>query len=350
MLSVRIHAKGDVRLDEVTEPAAAPETVILTGGYTGICGSDLHLYFAPEAMHWDFTSPAPLTGARWPQILGHEFSGEVAAVGEGVDAVRTGDRVAVFPYHTCGSCPPCRAGRYTLCWQIAFEGIQGRSGGMATHKIVPAENCFVLPDGVDLRLGALVEPMAVAWHGVELAGVEPGEAALVLGGGPIGVGAYFALRAGGVSRVVVSEPSPHRRQLLARIGVEHVVDPISQDLVEYCRALTDGAGVAATVDCAGAPRAFAEGLSSLAFGGRMVIVAAYEEPVELPVTLLAGDRSIRSSAVYTREDFAAVIAAMDRGVHRMDGGWVEPVEFEDVVDALHELRAGKRMKVLVRTP
>lgn len=350
MRAVRIHGKGDVRVEELDTPAVAPGKVLLTGGYTGVCGSDLHMYYAPEAFVWDFSRPAKLTGATWPQILGHEFSGTVAVVGDGVTNVKPGDRVAVFPYHYCGECPGCLAGDYTACRYIAFEGIQGQSGGMAQVKSIEAGKCFVLPDGVDLRLGALVEPMAVAWRGVELSGASETDAALVVGGGPIGLGAYFALTARGVRTIVVSEPSAERRAVLKAVGAEHVFDPASENVVDYVRGLTADIGVQVAIDCAGAPRAFPDAMRALGLAGRMVVVAAYEQPVELRPELLSGGKSIRSSAVYTREDFGEVIGAMACGVYRIDGGWVETTGFDGVEDALHHLRAGKGMKIVVETP
>jgi (R,R)-butanediol dehydrogenase/meso-butanediol dehydrogenase/diacetyl reductase len=349
MRALRIHGKGDIRIEELPAPVVAPGKVLLTGGYTGVCGSDLHLYFAPEAFPWDFSTPAQLTGATWPQILGHEFSGQVTAVGDGVENVRPGDRVAVFPYHYCGECPACRAGRYTSCFLMAFEGIQGRSGGMAQVKVVDATQCFTLPDTVDLRLGALVEPMAVAWHGAAL-GSSEARAAVVVGGGPIGVGTYFALQSQGVETVVVSEPSAERRAVLAALGAQHVVDPMTENLVDRIHELTNGTGADVVIDCAGVPQAFPDALRSLGLGGRMVIVAAYEKPIEINANLLFGDRSIRTSAVYTREDFAAVIEAMGHGLYRTDGGWIDTIAFEGVETALQNLRAGKGMKVLVETP
>jgi (R,R)-butanediol dehydrogenase/meso-butanediol dehydrogenase/diacetyl reductase len=347
--SVRIHGKGDIRIEDIDEPVLQPGTVILSGGYTGVCGSDLHMFFAPESLSWDFSRPAELTGAVWPQILGHEFSGRVVAVADDVETIAPGDLVAVLPYHTCGWCAACVAGREMFCPLITLEGILGRSGGMAARKIVEARDCFVLPEGLDLRFGALVEPMAVAWHGVTLAAPEADRGALVVGGGPIGVGAYFALKAFGVETVVVSEPSADRRAILAGLGVEHLVDPTTESVVGRCRELTSGAGVQVGIDCAGAPRAFPESMRALSLGGRMVIVAAYESPIEMHSSLLLGDKSIRSSVVYTREDFAAVIDAMGRGLYRSDG-WIDTIEFEGVEGALHDLRAGRRMKVLVRTP
>lgn len=146
--------------------------------------------------------------------------------------VKVGDNVAVFPYHFCGQCAACQAGDPALCPKMAFEGIQGRSGGMAEVKLVDAEKCYVLPEGTSLELGALVEPMAVAFHGVKLSEPEGAKCALVVGGGPIGVGAFFALKSLGVDTIIVSEPSAARREVLARIGVEHLIDPTTQDVPE----------------------------------------------------------------------------------------------------------------------
>jgi len=350
MKAVRIHGVKDVRVEEQPDIVVEPNTVALSGGYTGVCGTDLHLYFEPEAFPGDFLRPAKLTGATWPQILGHEFSGVVTEVGAGVIDVVPGDSVAVFPYHFCGECPACSAGHTTDCEHMAFEGIQGRCGGMAQTKLVSANQCFKLPPGVDLILGALVEPMAVGWHGVTVSKVKRGESALVLGGGPIGIGTYFALRAKGVWPVIVSEPMAERRAILKRAGVEIVVDPAARDLLTEVRRHTSGQGVAATIDTAGSPEAFIEGMQCLAVDGRMVTIALYKRPIPLTRHLLAAGRSIRSSAVYSRDDFHQVIQAMQAGLISLKGDWIRIVDFEDVVQAMEAGRAGDGMKVLVRTP
>ncbi|WP_427008581.1 alcohol dehydrogenase catalytic domain-containing protein [Pseudarthrobacter sp. H2] len=350
MKAIRIHGEGDLRIEELLDPSIAPGMVLLTGGYTGVCGTDLHLYFESEIYPADFSQPATLTGATWPQIFGHEFSGEVAQVGPDVTNLKPGDRVAVFPYYHCGHCLACEAGHATDCEHMAFEGIQGRSGGMAQSKLVPAELCFALPEEVDLVLGALVEPMAVAWHGVNIADVMVGDSALVLGGGPIGIGAFFALRARGVEQIIVSEPSAQRRAVLERVGIHNIIDPTSQNLQNEVRQLTAGRGVAATIDTAGSPLAFVEGMQSLAVGGRMVTIAMYKESIPLTRSLLVAGRSIRSSVVYSHEDFRAVIDAMRDGTISLEGEWVRLIEFADITTAMEQLRSGGTMKVLVRTP
>jgi (R,R)-butanediol dehydrogenase/meso-butanediol dehydrogenase/diacetyl reductase len=152
MKAIRIHGAEDVRVEVVNRPRATPGTVLIRNAFAGICGTDLHLFFAPESFNANFHQPAPLTGATWPQILGHEFSGTVVEVGEGVKSVAVGEDVAVFPYHSCGMCRACRSGQTTGCELMAFEGIQGRSGGMAEFSSVSAEQCFALPPSVGLAL------------------------------------------------------------------------------------------------------------------------------------------------------------------------------------------------------
>lgn len=344
MRAVRLHTTEDLRVEDVAEPTPGPGEVRLRNAYAGICGSDLHMYYAPRPA--GMGSPHPLTGATRPQVLGHEFSGTVVELGEGVAGVSVGDRVAVFPIYFCGECAACRQGRVNACRQIGFHGLTSHGGGMAESTVVAASMLHVLPESVDLRLGALVEPMAVAWHAVRMSGVRPGQAALVCGAGPIGIGLWFALRARGVDAVVVSEPSPQRRAATVRVGAAAVVDPVAEDLGERLRAVTpDGADVA--FDAAGVGPAVTSALDLLAPGGRLVVVAMHERPMGLDITpLVMGEASIVGSLAYLPEDFNAVIGAMAAGRYDLTG-WVDEVGFDEVAHTLGRLRAGHGMKVLV---
>ncbi|MGO3152402.1 MAG: alcohol dehydrogenase catalytic domain-containing protein [Galactobacter sp.] len=351
MKAAVIYDQEDLRIEEVPTPTAEPGKVILEGGFNGICGSDLHFYYEPEETAaptgWKLHEPAELTGAQWPQIFGHEFSGTVTAVGEGVSKVKVGDDVAVFPYHFCGRCEACQSGRPNLCERMAFEGIQGRSGGMAEVKIVDEDMCFVLPEGISLELGALVEPMAVAFHGVMQSKPQDAKCALVLGGGPIGVGAFFALRSLGVEHIIVSEPSADRRETLARIGVEHLIDPVSQSVPEAVREINGGVGSDVVIDCAGAPVAFQGAVDALKMGGRLVVIAGYAKPVTFNPGTLGGSKSISNSMTYTPEDFQHVLNGMAAGNYTTEGGWISKIGLDDVENAIHQLRTGSGMKILV---
>jgi len=347
MRAARFHRKEDLRVEDVEEPTPGPGEVKLRNAYSGICGSDLHVYFTPEAAGLDFEHPHPLTGALPPQILGHEFAGEVVEVGEGVEGIAVGDRAAVWPVYYCGECPACRKGMYNVCQKIGFHGLTSHGGGMAEFTTVPASMLHVLPENVDLRLGALVEPMSVAWHAVAQVDVPTGGTALVAGAGPIGIGVWFALRARGIERVLVSEPSAERRAIVEALGAT-TVDPVGGDLAAAVAQLTDGQGVDAAFDAAGVGAAITSGLSSLTPGGRLVVVAVHERPMDfLPTQLVMAETGIVGSLAYLPEDFDAVIAAMADGVYDTTG-WVEEVDLDGVVDAFQRLRSGAGAKILVR--
>jgi (R,R)-butanediol dehydrogenase/meso-butanediol dehydrogenase/diacetyl reductase len=342
--AARLHTTEDLRVEEIDEPTPGPGEVKLRNAYAGICGSDLHSYSMPRPP--GMGRPHPLTGATRPQVLGHEFSGTVVGLGPGVTGVSVGDRAAVFPIYSCGSCAACRKGRVNACRQIGFHGLTAAGGGMAEFTVVAASMLHVLPESVDLRMGALVEPMAVAWHAVRVSGVRPGQSALVAGAGPIGIGLWFALRAHGVDAVVVSEPGPPRRAAIARLGAAAVVDPVAEDLGHSLRAVApDGVDVA--FDAAGVGAAITSSLDLLAPGGGLVVVAMHERLVELDVTpVVMGERSIVGSLAYLPEDFDAVIGAMADGRYDLTG-WVAEIALDEVTHALGELRAGRGMKVLV---
>lgn len=349
MKAVVIHGKEDVRVEDVDTPKVEAGKVLLKGGFCGICGSDLHLYYAPEEMGMDFNAEHPITGAKWPQIFGHEFSGTVEEVGEGVEDIKVGDNVAVIPLRNCGECDTCKSGNPNICPKLTFDGIQSPTGGMAEYKLVDASQCFVLPEGTSLEMGALVEPMAVAYQAARLGKAEGEKVGVVVGGGPIGVGAYFALKSFGVEKIIVSEVSEERRKVFENFGAEYIVDPTKDKLVEKVFEISEGKGAGIVIDCAGAPAAFPDAVGSLGIEGRLVVAAVYEKPVEFNPYALFGNKQITMCMAYTHEDYAGVIDGIKRGVYTTEGGWVSTVEMEDVVDAIGELRHGKGMKVLVNT-
>ncbi|MET9214704.1 MULTISPECIES: alcohol dehydrogenase catalytic domain-containing protein [unclassified Nocardia] len=349
MKAALFYGKEDIRVEEVPDSGRpGPGQVKLRNAYSGICGSDLHFYFFPESLPMDLSHPHPLTGATLPRILGHEFAGTVVEVGEGVTEVRVGDRAAVYPMAvSCGECAACRKG---LPFSCAMSGSLGSAadGGLSEFTTLNASALHVLPESVDLRMGALVEPMAVGWHAVARSGVEAGGSALVAGAGPIGIGTWFALKAHGVDKILVSEPSAERRAIIAALGAT-VVDPVNGDLAAAVAALTDDSGVDVVVDAAGAGPAITSGLASLVPGGRLVVAGFHEHPMQLqPTQIMWTETEIVGAVGYLPEDFDAVIAAMARGVYDTTG-WVHEIPIDKIVDAIHTLRAGSGAKILIRT-
>lgn len=338
------YGPNKVEIDDVAEPEPAPGTVKLKVGFNGICGTDLHEYYAGPI--FVPTSPHPLTGQQLPLTIGHEFSGTITAVGDGVTGWAEGDRVAVEPIYKCGDCAPCRAGNYNVCQHIGFHGLMS-DGGMAEYTVVPTSMLHKLPNSVSLELGALVEPMSVAYHAATLGDVSGGDTAMVFGAGPIGIGLWFALRGKGVDDIFVVEPSATRRAAIESLGAT-TLDPATIDVPTFIADHTRGNGADAVFDAAGVTPAVTTALACVGSRKPMVSVAIYEKPLETPLlNLVMNESRIQGSLCYTGSDFESVIALMADGAYDTTG-WVATIAIDDVVDEGFEaLHAGKKMKVLV---
>lgn len=338
------YGPNKVEVADVSEPDPRPGTVKLKVGFNGICGTDLHEYYAGPI--FIPTEPHPLTGRELPLTIGHEFSGVITDIGAGVTDWEVGDRVAVEPIYKCGQCASCRAGNYNICATIGFHGLMS-DGGMAEYTVVPTNMLHKLPDNVSLQLGALVEPMSVAYHAASLGEPDAGDTALVFGAGPIGIGLWFALRGKGLEDVFVVEPSATRRVAIEALGAR-TLDPTATDVPAFIADHTCGRGAGAVFDAAGAAPAVETALACVGARRPMVSVAIYEKPLTTPLlNLVMNESRIQGSLCYTAADFEAVIGLMAQGAYDATG-WVTEIAIGDVADEGFEaLHAGKKMKVLV---
>ena len=241
MKALRFYGARDVRFEDVAAPTPdlGPRSFVRTR-WCGICGTDLHEYVA-----------GPLQIPKQPQILGHEFAGDIDAVGTAVTSVRPGDRVSVMPLGYCGTCHFCRRGMNNLCASMTCVGLMTPWGGFASAAVVQDYQAWPLPDSVSYEQGALIEPAAAAAYGVQRASVQPGDSVLVTGGGPIGQLAMLASFAAGAVAVSVSEPNAHRRALALALGATQAFDPSDTEIEERLREQTGGLGVDAAIECAG---------------------------------------------------------------------------------------------------
>lgn len=218
MRAARYYGVKDLRVEEVAEPDGelAPTQVLIRPRWCGICGTDLHEYMAGPIV--TPAEPHPLTGAELPQILGHELSADVVAVGSEVTNVAPGDRVSIMPLVFCGRCYFCRRGQNHLCQRMGCFGLSWRWGGLAELGVVEDYQAWRLPDELSYEQGALVEPAAVAAWGVEQGGVRAGDRVLVTGAGPIGALAVLAAQAAGAGEVYLSEPNRRRAARAEGLG------------------------------------------------------------------------------------------------------------------------------------
>jgi L-iditol 2-dehydrogenase len=242
---------GIMDVGAISDPVPARGEVVVQIAAAGVCGTDRHI------LKGEFPS-------RPPVVLGHEFAGTVVALGEGVTSHNVGDLVACDPNIACGTCPSCHLGRINLCERLEAVGIH-RDGGFAEFSTIPAHRALPLPAGLGLREAALSEPLACCIHALDIAAPRPGERAIIIGGGVIGLLCLQLARLAGAETMLITR-SPDRRRIaegmvagitVATPGEARAAWPRGADLVLEC------AGVASTV--AEAPRLAAR-------GGRVVVV------------------------------------------------------------------------------
>ena len=350
MKAARFHGRGDIRVYEIPEPAVRPGTVAVQVEWCGICGTDLHEYLEGPIFVPTPQAPHALTGESMPITLGHEFAGVVAEVGAGVDDVAVGDRVVVEPYIVCGRCDACSQGRYNVCASLGFVGLSGGGGGFSKHVV--AERRWIHPLGdLGTDVGALIEPLAVAYHAVRLSGARPEHSAVVFGAGPIGLVTTAALKAAGVEQVVVVEPAGARKAKAAAAGADTVLDPRETDVLGAVAELTKGRGADVTFECAGVDAVLATAIRATRAGGTCVNVAIWGHEAEVSMNdLVFREVSLLGSLAYAHDHPATI--------EMVSSGRVDPYQFitgridlDDIVErGFRELIDNKEenVKILVR--
>ncbi|NNK78729.1 MAG: alcohol dehydrogenase catalytic domain-containing protein [Litoreibacter sp.] len=306
-------APETLSLRDVADPHPAEGEHLVRVSAVGICGSDMHAYLG----HDDRRMP--------PLILGHEAAGVI------VGGSRDGDRVTINPLVTCGTCPACTAGRENLCPSRQIISMPPREGAFAQFVSMPEVNLVSVPDAFPMQKAALAEPLAVSWHaarlGLEANGNGIGSNALIIGGGPIGLGAALALRAMGLDEVTIVEPNPVRRSFLSEHCGENVVETADGPFA----LIVDAVGYAVT-------RANASALASP--GGVIVHVGLAEDTGGLDIRRMTlQEITFIGTYTYTAEDFRQTAQAMYDG-KLGDLNWFQSRSLEDGAQAFADLRQG----------
>ncbi|KAF2446847.1 sorbitol dehydrogenase [Karstenula rhodostoma CBS 690.94] len=331
MKAVRFHGQHDLRFEDIPVPTVKKGQVKVKPAWVGICGSDLHEYLGGPGLCP--TTPHPITGETVPLTFGHEFSGTIEEVGEGVDDWAVGDRVSVQPIIYDGTCGACQDNLHNCCWSNGFIGLSGWGGGLSEHIVVPTSTLYRLPKNVPLHIGALVEPLSVGWHAVKASPFKKGDAVLILGSGPIGIAVMLALQAKGADKIIVSEVSRKRQEFAKKFGAHYILDPSKDDVVKRCRELCDGQGVDVVFDCAGVQVALDAAVEATRARGTIVNVAIWEKPCTITPNLFTfKERRYMGVATFQIGDFQEVIDAISAGKmtpERMITGRIELDEVEE---------------------
>ena len=278
------HGRHDVRIEDVDNPTEpAPHQVQIKVSWCGICGTDLHEYLSGP-IYIPVERSHPLTGVQAPVIIGHEISGVVVTVGEGVQDFVPGDRVAACPIIGCQICRWCRSGSMAQCDRVAFLGTSWSGGGLAERVNLNAYQCYRLPPSIADEAGALVEPFSAVVRAIHRNAPNPQDRIAVVGSGPMGLMSIMALRILGCERIVAFEVASRRREAARLCGAEGAVNPATEDAEKRGLELSDGQGFDLVVECGGIPATALLAGRLARTRGKVTFMGVFDKPAALDLT------------------------------------------------------------------
>ncbi len=244
----------------VPKPSPGPGEVLIAVRHAGVCGTDLHI------ADWD---PWAQGRIKPPIVIGHEFAGEIEALGEGVTGLRKGQLVTAEGHIVCGHCLQCRTGNSHICKNTRIIGVD-RDGAFAEYIVMPTTNVLTL-SGIPTEVGAIMDPMGNAFHTVLTAEI-PGSTVFIVGCGPIGCFAVGIARAAGATKVIASDVNPKRLALAEKMGAHVVLNAAKDDVVKTVIAETGGEGADVVCEMSGVPSALHQAFAAVRMGGRVQLL------------------------------------------------------------------------------
>jgi (R,R)-butanediol dehydrogenase/meso-butanediol dehydrogenase/diacetyl reductase len=326
------HGGAGLTAQDLPVPDLPDGWALVEVAYAGLCGTDLAILAGQHPR------------AAAPLIPGHELSGRVTASAD--PRLRAGDLVVAEPLISCGTCWACTHGSPHVCSRLGLYGIDA-PGGMAQYVALPADRLHVVPDGVDARLAALAEPLAVAVHSVANSGLRAGDTVAVYGAGPVGMLTAMMARHEGAREVVVTDPNAWRLDVARALGFS--APAAGETLVEAVRARTTGEGADVTFDTAGHPSVAAEATEATRVLGTVVVVGVHKHPAEVDLRRLNfAEQRMQGVRVYTAADVERAVGLLAGDVLGLGRLPVRVFSLEDADEAVEAARTGERnLKVLV---
>lgn len=333
MRSVITTAPFQMALGQRPVPAPGPGEVRVAVAAAGICAGDFYIYKGKNPY------------VQYPNIGGHEIAGVVEALGADVANIAIGDRVVVDPFVSCGRCYPCRVGKRNCCMNLRITGVHV-PGGFAEFVVTPATHVYPVPAGLLLETAAFTEPVTIAYHACQRAGITAEDDVLVLGCGPIGMVTIEVARAFG-ARVLAADVLPERLETARTLGADVVLS--DGDLLRRVLERTNGEGMPVVIEATGVPAVISQTLDLVAPGGRIVIVGLVPKGVDVPFAGLDFTRkepTIYGSRTCTPDCFPASMQLLAEGkIHFPDwattfGMWDAPAVFADMAAQPEKVHKG----------
>jgi (R,R)-butanediol dehydrogenase/meso-butanediol dehydrogenase/diacetyl reductase len=310
MKALRWYARKDLRYEDVPEPSPGPGELKVKISLAGICGTDLKEYAY---------GPGMIAADKVPITLGHEFVGRIAELGERVTDFQVGERVTAVGYWYCGECYYCKKSLYNLCLNGGFTGLTAE-GCMAEYAVVPSYAAYKLPDSVSDEAGAMVEPLAVAFHAVRQGNVHLGNTVCIVGDGTIGLCTLLASEAAGASEIYFVSKHRGRGEIASAMGATAVISTGDGDPVKLLADLTSGLGVDVSFECVGQPDTPQLCLDLTRRGGTTVITGVFEKPSLIHCqSVMFNQKTIVGSPIYVDEAITVISLLGDKRIdpHRL---------------------------------
>lgn len=327
-------ATNQVDVSDLAMPEVPAGWALVKVAYNGICGTDLAILHGKHPR------------ARTPLVMGHEISGWVQCAG--ATGPTAGTLVVVEPLISCGQCRPCKNGLAHVCRHLGLYGIDA-PGAMAQYIALPPEVLHAVPGGVDPRTATLAEPLAVAVHAVERSGMHPGDTVAVYGAGPIGILVALVARHEGAAAVVITEPSPWRRQVASDLGFTVVA--AGSTMAATLSGLTDNEGADTTFDCSAHPSVAADLAATTRVRGRIVVVGVYKAPTPIDLQAVCFmEQTLIGVRVYTSSNVTRAIELIASGVLRLDQFPTKAFDLRDVAAGFEAATSGQECLKVLLTP
>jgi (R,R)-butanediol dehydrogenase / meso-butanediol dehydrogenase / diacetyl reductase len=282
-------------IETLPDPTPGAGELVVKVGRCGICGSDLHM------------TEDPAYGKGAGDVLGHEFAGEVVALGKGTEGLALGDLVSVIPLVSCGTCASCKSGEVAWCDKFGLQG-----GGYAEYAVTRPNQCIKLPASASLADGAIIEPLAVALHGVNMSGLKQGDKILILGAGPIGLAVAFWARRKGAADIVIQDLNDFQRARACDMGASgFTVDP-TDPIGGAERALGGKADI--VFECVGVPGLIEQAISQVRPRGTILLLGLCTKPDTFnSFAMLSKEVRLVTSAFFTRQEYEEALDALNAG-------------------------------------